>query len=95
MKNTRQVPLGPEGNDAPTLQQLMDTVKALQKANEQYRRKQEWIQRGAKAKQERLLDEVKAEKERLVAEAMAEAMAEAKAEQEKLIAEARAQQLIR
>jgi len=48
MRNTRPVPLGPEGNNAPTLQQLMDTVKAL-KDNEQYKREQEWIKQEAKA----------------------------------------------
>jgi len=32
-----QGPLGSEGNDAPTLQKLMNPVKALQEANEQYK----------------------------------------------------------
>ena len=76
MRNTRQGPLGFEGNDAPTLQQLMETMRALQEANKQYKLYQEQIQREAKAEQERLM-----------AGAVAEAMAEAKVEQEKLIVE--------
>jgi len=59
--STWQVLLGPEGNNALTLQQLMHTVKDLQEANEQYRREQEWIQREAKAEQERLMAEAKVE----------------------------------
>jgi len=43
MRNTRQAPLGSKGSDAPTLQQLMETMRALQEANEE-----------AKAEQERL-----------------------------------------
>ena len=77
MRNTRQRALRYEGNDAPTLQQLMDTVRALQEANEQYRREQEWIQQEAKFKQERLMAEAKAEQDML--------MTEAKSEQEKLM----------
>ena len=80
MRNTRQGPLRSKGNDTPTLEQLMDTMKALQEANEQYKREQEWIQQQSKAEQERLSAEAKAEKERLMAEAVAEAMAEAVAE---------------
>jgi len=40
MRNTRQVPSGQEGGEAPTLQQLMETVSNLQEANEQYRQEQ-------------------------------------------------------
>ena len=32
MRNTRQGPLGSEGSDNPTIQQLTKTVSALQKA---------------------------------------------------------------
>jgi len=39
----------------------MDTVRALQGANEQYRREQELIQQEAKAKQKKLMAEAKAE----------------------------------
>ena len=84
MRNTRQGPLGSEGNNAPTIQQLMETVRALQEANEQYKREQEWIQR-----------EARAEQERLSIDAVTEALATAKAEQEKLMAEARAEHLLR
>ena len=64
--------MGSEGSEVPTLQQLMDTVRALQEANEQYRREQERIQQEAKAEQEKLMAEVKAEQEKLIAEAQAE-----------------------
>ena len=84
MRNTRQGPLGFEGNDAPTLQQLMETMRALQEANKQYKLYQEQIQREAKAEQERLM-----------AGAVAEAMAEAKVEQEKLIVEVWVEQVLR
>jgi len=43
MRNTRKGPLGHEGSDAPTLQQLMETLRALQEANEQYKQEQERI----------------------------------------------------
>jgi len=62
----------------------MDTMKALQEANEQYRQEQEWIHRDARA-----------EKEKLMVEAVVEAKAEAKAEQERLMAKAQAEQLLR
>jgi len=35
MRSTRQGLLGSEGSDALALQQLMETMKALQKANEE------------------------------------------------------------
>ena len=54
MRNTRQGLSGSEGIDAPTLQQLMETMRALQEANEQYKQEQERIQEEAKAEQERL-----------------------------------------
>ena len=50
MRNTRQGPLGPEGSDNPTIQQLMETVSALQEAIATSR-----------AEQERLMAEVQAE----------------------------------
>jgi len=50
MRNTRQGPLGYEGNDNPTIQQLMETVSALQE-----------VMAISKAKQERLMAEVQVE----------------------------------
>jgi len=44
----RQVPLGSEGFEAPALQQVMETMRALQEANEEYRREQEQIQEEAR-----------------------------------------------
>jgi len=42
MRNKRQVPLGQEeGGEAPTLQQLKETIRALQEANEQSRQEHE------------------------------------------------------
>jgi len=67
MRNTRQGSVGSERSEVTTLQQLMDTVRALQEANEQYKRKQEWIQQEAKAEQKRLMAEAKAEQEKLIA----------------------------
>jgi len=51
MRNTRQGPQGSEGSDAPTLQQLTETKRALQEANEQYKQEQERIREEAKAEQ--------------------------------------------
>ena len=61
----------------------METVRALQKANEQYKWEKERIQR-----------EVRAEQKKLTADAVAKVMATIKAEQE-LMAEARAEQMLR
>ena len=79
-RNTRQGPLGSDGNDTPTLQQHMENVRALQEANEQYKREQERIQR-----------EARAEQEKLTVDAVEEVMTIARAKQEKLIAKARAE----
>jgi len=37
MRSTRQGTQGSEGGDAPALQQIMETMRALQEANEEYR----------------------------------------------------------
>jgi len=50
MKNTRQGPLGSERSDNPTIQQLMETVIALQE-----------MVATSKVDQERLMAEVRAE----------------------------------
>jgi len=50
MMNIRQDPLGSEGNDNPIIQQLMETVSALQEA-----------MATSKAEQERLMAEVRVE----------------------------------
>jgi len=50
MRNTRQGSLGSEGSDNPTIQQLMETVSALQEAIATSR-----------AEQERLMAKVQAE----------------------------------
>ena len=50
MRNTRQGPLGYERSDNPTIQQLIETVSALQEAITT-----------SKAEQERLMVEVRAE----------------------------------
>ena len=49
-RNTRQGPLGSKGNDNPTIQQLMETVSALQEA-----------MTTSKAEQERFMAKVRAE----------------------------------
>jgi len=49
MRNTRQGPLGSEGSEALALQQIMKTMRALQEANEEYKREQERIREEAKA----------------------------------------------
>ena len=72
MRNTRQGPLGPKGSDAPTLQQLMEAMRALQEANEEYRREQERIQEEVKDEQERLRIEARVEQELLQDRLMAE-----------------------
>ena len=36
MRNTRQVPSGPKEGEGPTLQQLMETIRNLQEANERF-----------------------------------------------------------
>jgi len=54
MRNTRQGPPGFEGSDAPTLQKLKETMRALLKANEQYKQEQERIQQEDEAELERL-----------------------------------------
>ena len=63
MRNTRQGSLGSEGSDAPTLQQLMDAIRALQEVNEEYKRELERIREEAKAEQELLQDRLMAEVE--------------------------------
>jgi len=35
MRNTRQGPMGSEGSEDPTLQQIMKTMRALQATNEE------------------------------------------------------------
>jgi len=45
MQNTRQKPLGSEGSDAPTLQQLMATMRALQVTNEALRKTNEELRK--------------------------------------------------
>jgi len=40
MKSTRQGTQGSEGGEASTLQQIMETMRVLQEANEEYRREQ-------------------------------------------------------
>ena len=64
MRNTRKGPLGHEGSDAPTLQQLMETLRALQEANEQYKQEQERIWEETRAEQvflqDRLMVEIEA-----------------------------------
>jgi len=52
MRNTRQGLLGSKGSDALALQQLMESMRVFQEANEEYRREQERIQEEAKAEQE-------------------------------------------
>jgi len=64
----------------------MDTVRALQEANSQYRREQEKIQQKAKVEQLKLMEKAKAEQQKL--------MAKAKVELEKLIAEAQAEKVL-
>jgi len=71
MRNTRQVPLGSEGSEAPALQQIMETMIVFLEANEKYRREQEQIREEAKAEQERLRAEARADQERLQACLMA------------------------
>ncbi|KAK7333844.1 hypothetical protein VNO80_30623 [Phaseolus coccineus] len=41
MRGTRQLPQGFEGVEDPTLQQLIETLRTLREANEQYRQEQE------------------------------------------------------
>jgi len=65
MRNTRQGLLGSEWSDAPTLQQLMEAMKALQEANEEYWREKEWIQEEAKAEQKWLQAQAWADQELL------------------------------
>ena len=52
MRNTRQGLLGSKGSDAPTLQQLMEAMRALQAANEEAKVEQERLQAEARAEQE-------------------------------------------
>jgi len=49
----RQGPLGSEGSEAPALQQIMETMRALQEAIEDYQRDQERIREEVRAEQER------------------------------------------
>jgi len=58
MRNIGQGLLGSEGSDDPALQQLMEAMRALKEANEDYRREQERIQEEVKAEQEWLRAEV-------------------------------------
>ena len=46
--------MGSEGSKALTLQQIMETMRALQEANEEYRREQERIREEAKVEQEQI-----------------------------------------
>jgi len=65
MRNTRQGLLGFEESDAPTLQQLMVAMRALQEANEKYQREEERVQEEDKAELEQVRVEALAEKELL------------------------------
>ena len=65
MRNTRQGPLGSEGSEAPTLQQIMETMRALEEANEEYQREQERIREEVRVEQERLRAEARADQEHL------------------------------
>jgi len=65
MKNTRQGVQGPEGDEVPTLQQIMETMRAFQQANEKYRCEQERIREEARVEQERLRAEARADQDRL------------------------------
>jgi len=61
MRNTRQVPTGQDGGEALTLQQLMETLRALQEANEQSRQEQERLREANEwyaLEQERLRQEL-------------------------------------
>ena len=60
MRNTRQGPLGSEGNDNPTIQQLMESVSALQKAMTTSRVEQERLMAKARAKQLLIQDQLMA-----------------------------------
>jgi len=53
MRSTRQGPVGSEKGEAPTLQQLMEVVCALQESNEEYRHEQERIREEARTEQKR------------------------------------------
>ena len=72
MRNIGQGLLGSEGSDDPALQQLMEAMRALKEANEDYRREQERIQEEVKAEQEWLRAEVWAEHDLLQDRLMAE-----------------------
>jgi len=72
MRNIRQGLLGFEGSEAPALQQLMESMTALQEVNEEYQWDQEWIQEEAKAEQERLRAEAWPEQELLQDRVMTE-----------------------
>jgi len=50
MRNTRQGAQGPKGDENPALQQIMETMRALQQENEEYRREQEQIWEEARTK---------------------------------------------
>jgi len=52
MRNMKQGLLGSEGSEAPALQEIMEAMRALQEAKEEYRREQEQIGEEAKAEQE-------------------------------------------
>jgi len=61
----RQGPLGSEGSEVPALQKIMETMRALQEANEEYRHEQERIREEARSEQERLRAEARVNQERL------------------------------
>jgi len=68
MRNTRQVPTGQDGGMAPTLQQLMESLRALQEANEQSRQEQERLREANERsvlEQERLREELRKTHEEL------------------------------
>ena len=49
--------MGSKGGEAPALQQIMETMRVLQEANEEYQREHEQIHEEAKVEQERLQEE--------------------------------------
>jgi len=65
MKNTRQGTQVTEGDEVPGLQQIMETMRALQQENEEYRQEQERIREEARAEKERLREEARADQDRL------------------------------
>jgi len=98
MRSTKQGTQGSEECEASTLQQIMETMKALQEANEEYRHEQVRIREEAMAKQERLRAKARADQERLCEETwlnQARLMAEIKASRRNMEEHAHANEELR